>query len=125
MRFSNEHVAIAPMRDCLGDRKRRTFANVVDVRLERKTKTPDPGTQHALGAEFDREGTYFFKNGTRLGVVDFPRGADQPSLLWCRVNDKPRIDCDAVSTDAGPRLQDVHPRMTIGKPHQFPHIDPK
>ena len=47
------------------------------------------------------------------------------SEIGRRIDNKPWIDRNAVSADARPRPQYVHPRMTIRKVNDFPDIDIK
>ena len=59
-----------------------------------------------------------------LGVVDLAPGADQRRVVGRAVDDEPRIDRDAVPAHAGAGLEDVDPRVAVGKPDNFPHVEP-
>ena len=49
---------------------------------------------------------------------------DQARLLRILRHDKPRIDGNAVTADARPRLQNIHPWMAVCQADKLPDVDP-
>src|SRR3546814_12043186 len=58
-----------------------------------------------------------------LGEIDLARGADQPAVIGCAMDEEPGIDRDAMAADAGTRLEDVDARVTVGEADHLPAVD--
>src|SRR3546814_17899727 len=58
-----------------------------------------------------------------LGEIDLARGADQPAVIGCAMDEEPGIDRDAMAADAGTRLEDVDARVTVGEADHLPDVD--
>ena len=59
----------------------------------------------------------------RLGVIDLAGRAQEAGFGRRSVDDEPRVDRDAMSTDPRTRLEDLHARMTICEADEFPDVD--
>src|SRR3989304_2401524 len=59
----------------------------------------------------------------RLVVVHLTRLADQAGEIWRGLDEEPGIDADAVAAHAGPRAQNSHPGVAIGKVDGLPDAD--
>jgi len=105
------------VREPLGDFQRGAFPQIIHIGLERKAETENL----AVRIGFDH-GHRLLEYIIGLAVVDLARSADEPRLMRRGVDDEPRIDRDAMTTDARTGFQDVHPRMTVREFDHVPHV---
>src|SRR5690606_22783921 len=111
--FDIEHVARHLLADVLCDVQGRALAQVIDVRLESQAKQRDLDffRRGSTGLDLADCGLDLRRDPVRLAVVDLAGDTGQAGLFGGLVDDEPRIHGDAVSADAGARLQDVDARM--------------
>ncbi len=76
IRIGDDDPFLPAARQLRHDRDRRALAQIVDVGLVGQPETGDDRMLEALGPLADLR-----DDETRLGVVDFARGADQPRSL--------------------------------------------
>ncbi len=57
-----------------------------------------------------------------LRVVDLTRMINQRSQLWRGFDKEPRVHADAVSANAGTRVENFYARMQTRNGNRFPHI---
>ena len=78
-----------------GNLQGRRLAQIIDVGLEGQSEQADD-----RGPEPIRQGRNSFDDIARLAVVDLPGSTDESTLFGSRADDEPRVNGDAVSTDA-------------------------
>ena len=59
----------------------------------------------------------------RFRVIGLTRSTDDPTLFRRGAHDKPGINCDAVTTDAGARLQNGNARVAICQLDRSPDVN--
>ncbi|CAH0326733.1 hypothetical protein SRABI128_05530 [Microbacterium sp. Bi128] len=105
--------------DAMGNVNGGRLTQVVNVCLEREPQDGNLGVPGQAGKRV----THLVQDPARLLVVDGPGSSDQARLGRCCSDDEPGIDGDAVTPDAGSRLQDVDARVVVCQPDQFPDVD--
>jgi hypothetical protein len=104
--------------DAPRNEQRRRFPDIVDVGLEGQAETRDRRSLEPLRLLPD-----LGQDPLRFAVVDLARRTDEAGVLRRLRDQKPRVDRDAMTADAGSRLQDVDPRVAVGEPDQLPYVD--
>src|SRR3990170_678653 len=105
-----------------GQRRRHldggALAQVVHVGLVGEAEGGDAAPLQAPQGALDQAGGV-----RRLVVVHLTRLADQAGEIWRGLDEEPGIDADAVAAHAGPRAQNSHPGVAIGKVDGLPDVD--
>ena len=123
VRFHRQRLADVPFGNQMRDLYRRAFTQIVDIRLEGQAEAGNFDLGRALvggGQAIGHRRFHPVDHPQRFTVVHQASGVDQARLLRVLRHDKPRIDSDAVTADARPRLQNIHPRMAVRQADQFP-----
>src|SRR5262245_29385563 len=100
------------------DFERRTLSEVIDVSLVREPQAGDPRPHETLGAALNP-----LDDPARLGGVGRPCLSNERRQLWRGVDEKPRVDRNAVAADAGTGFEDLHSRVAIGERNQIPDVE--
>src|SRR5690554_179506 len=111
------------------DCQRWAFTQVINIRFEGQAETRDCylfGCFVWISAKTFTYGfTYLVYHPLRLAIIDFPRGANQTSLVRRLADNEPRVNRNTVTAHPRSRLKDVDPWMPVSQRNEFPYIDIK
>jgi hypothetical protein len=94
------------------------LSDIVDVGFEREAEASDGRIFDVGESRFD-----FGEDVVGLAVVHFSGSADEACEMGSRVDDEPRIDGDAMASDARAWLENFHAGVPIGEFDELPNVD--